>query len=735
MPLAWVGMLPTTLWRGCQSVEGQPRPFGSPFLGEEAAQTQKALPMDPAAENVAQMQQAAAAAAFQTSPDAFLTGGFPGVAGQPDDMLANAVAQVTALNATSVAPPLSAQGTAPYTAAVSHGDMGAGMALPADQEAQVQEFALKWSLPPGAMQWLRSLDESVRQVVIAEFAPRRTGVAGVDNRDLLKMLYAFGRSINNRRATAMGAISPSGNAAPIGQASTPEEAIANFAAWWSLDEAAVEWLKQLEPAVRDTVIAEFAPRYETGGEVTRLLFAFARSVQARHTSAASMSDEMRQFAHRWNLDNATVGWMLQLQPRVRDTVMREFAPRDGGDTAAKLRAFSRSVEARQPVKISNHHDPRCQQFIDYWKLEDNAIAALESLAPAVQKTVIDQFDPRGGANVNAKFIAYARSISARVPVDPNVTVQQPAVQMPRQKTGNMLIDSFCQYWGMDNDTVQYLLSLPQSMCTEIINRFDPMPGTQDINRKLRGFAKSIVGGGVGQYPAAVQQGGGGCAGVTVPPRVVPPAGGMGAPQRRDFSALGSEEEEFCTKWSFPNVPAAVEILYGLAPDVRDKVMREFAPSPRTRDVFKLFVGFANSLSRAAADGVPMGDYNSYSASADADGGGYTMQQADPLFDTGGQQQVDPESFADYWQLDEGSRALLRGLSDDVKAVVIAEFDPRGPFHDIGGKFCSFARAVASRNNGGGAASAGGKGVKRVAPANGFAGVDPASKMARPWHQQ
>ena len=55
---------------------------------------------------------------------------------------------------------------------------------------------------------------------------------------------------------------------------------------------------------------------------------------------------------------------------------------------------------------------------------------------------------------------------------------------------------------------------------------------------------------------------------------------------------------------------------------------------------------------------------------------------------------DPEQFASRWQLDEGSRALLRGLDPTAQAIVIQEFQPQGA-RDISGKFCSFARSVAS----------------------------------------
>merc|ERR1719221_1509242 len=60
----------------------------------------------------------------------------------------------------------------------------------------------------------------------------------------------------------------------------------------------------------------------------------------------------------------------------------------------------------------------------------------------------------------------------------------------------------------------------------------------------------------------------------------------------------------------------------------------------------------------------------------------------------GQDEID--HYSSKWGLDEGAKALLRGLSPEARATVIAEFQPRSNTFDASGKLCSSARSVAAR---------------------------------------
>jgi len=528
------------------------------------------------------------------------------------------------------------------------------------------------------------------------------------------------------------------------------DSVAEFAQYWDLDWSAVQWLLSVEESVRQTIIAEFSPRCDKR-DVHKMLYAFGQSVASRHAANSTMSEEMRAFTQRWAFDGCTVGWLLSLAPAVQGILINEFAPREGtGDAAAKLRAFARSVEARvslagqhrapavvapqvphsvprpagPPATVVYSRDPRYEEFVKYWGLEENSRSLLLSLSVDVQTTIIDQFNPRGEAvNVNGKFIAFARSVAAG-------------------KDAQVALESFASHWGLDGETREYIRSLPPELRSAVIARFDPAPATRDMNSKLRAFTRSlekIMGYGytngqpwaphphAGTPPAVHWQGHqaavagrptGPC-GHPAPAIVPPPSPGItttATPAPVRLGEIQQDDAEFIARWGFGPETGAMELLQSLPPEVKVRVINEFAPAPSTRDVFKLFAGFAASVARAMGvpgigagigprpwnqpTGIPEGTApwdNGMTAVASSDLSGGVAGNS------GGHPSVAPssteEEFINRWQLDEGSKALLRGLPEHVRAVVMAEFHPRPPIYDIGGKFCAFARSVAARQSG------------------------------------
>jgi len=238
----------------------------------------------------------------------------------------------------------------------------------------VSAFCYKWGLNSGAMQWLNSLTETVRDTIISQFAPR------CDPKDTHRMLYGFGRSIISRHGGGGGkggsqaAVPTASNAAPQAR-----ESLESFVARFQLDGDAIAWLHSLDPNVLTTVIAEFNPQNCGPSDAVKMLYAFGRSVSLRHQAGAAMPTELRAFAQRWSLDAAGLNWLLGLPAAVQGVVVREFAPREGVvDAMTKLRAFARSVEQRSNpsnAPPSHHGGPshsgpslaerRANEFIAY----------------------------------------------------------------------------------------------------------------------------------------------------------------------------------------------------------------------------------------------------------------------------------------------------------------------------------------------------------------------------------
>merc|ERR1712048_146760 len=111
---------------------------------------------------------------------------------------------------------------------------------------------------------------------------------------------------------------------------------------------------------------------------------------------------------------------------------------------------------------------------------------------------------------------------------------------------------------------------------------------------------------------------------------------------------------------------AWDALARLSSDIRIEVMQEFDPGPNTRDICGKLCGFASSVARKGAG-----------KSAPARTPSHAPPWSQSLW--GSSQAGQPrrrhgdsvaEQFADRWQLDEGSRALLRGLTPDAQRRVI-----------------------------------------------------------------
>jgi len=244
------------------------------------------------------------------------------------------------------------------------------------------------------------------------------------------------------------------------------------------------------------------------------------------------------------------------------------------------------------------------------------------------------------------------------------------------------VEEFVSRWGLDSSCVSFLETLPDDARTKVLEQFEPRRNTQNVSAKLRAFANTIV---TGQGRISSQ-----------PPPAEPRSPLFtGAPSSASVPSP-EEESAFLERWGLSGNQTAVDVLRRLHPPVRMRVMREFAPGQGTQDVLGKFCGFAVSVAKSAAkEGAshlpPLRAPSRHVAAPWAQPSRATNVPSHAA--TGS---MTPEQFADRWQLDAGSRALLSGLDLNAQATVIEEFQPRGDVRDMSGKFCAFARSVASR---------------------------------------
>jgi hypothetical protein len=276
--------------------------------------------------------------------------------------------------------------------------------------------------------------------------------------------------------------------------------------------------------------------------------------------------------------------------------------------------------------------------------------------------VINEFDPKAGTrDINGKLRMFAKGVLSSKPVamsrsrpeDPTMRTALSNRPFFSSNTENLdeAIHNFAHQFGLDRSTVEWVESLPDDVRDVIFKEFDPRGNTRNIGGKLKAFATTVI--------ERLERG-----------------------EQKKAPAL-SEDEQFLRHWGMETSHIARETLSRLDDHAAGKVMREFLPGQDTRDIVGKFCGFANSVANApAGEGrSPQGGFPSRHSSRPP-----PAQHAD--------------DFAEQWMLSESSRALLHGLTADVQAVVIAEFDPRGDTRNIDGKFNGFVRSVSASRSGG-----------------------------------
>jgi len=619
------------------------------------------------------------------------------------------VPAITTVSGTTPSAALRAMMAAPWREAVdTEGSLAFHDGLSLTSEA-VAEFADRWNLDTAAVEYLNSLDESVKNTVLAEFAPR-------DNtHDVAGKMYAFSRSIMSQKT----------NVAQM----TPE--LEAFAARWSLDGAAVAWLVSLPQGVLSVLMEQFEPKEDTHNIIGKMR-SFARSIQAR-IPARGMAEEannhgglthrLNDFAVKWGLEESAVSMLRTLPQVVQQTCIEEFDPKgDVVNVSGKLCAFARSIAAGRQHASQDVVDA----FAMHWGLDAGTTQFLRALPQEARSIVIEQFDPMAGTrDVSGRLRKFANGILAKGPftapaghyMDGHATrhrdvlppwvppwketsamrptsqfsagpgrFTQTATETPQAAamSSDPAIEEFVIRWGLDSSCVSFLEGLPEDACTKVLEQFDPRGNTRNVSAKLRAFANTVVDGTARRTSSQ-------------PPLPESRSALFVGPPTSTSVPSPEEEMAFLETWGLSDNQTAMDVLRRLHPPVRMRVMREFAPGHDTQDVFGKFCGFSASVAKAAAkEGAsqlpPLRASSQHTAHPPL---------AQPLWGStlsapAASGSMTPEQFAEQWQLDAGSRALLSGLDPKAQAAVINEFQPRGDVRDVSGKFCAFARSVASR---------------------------------------
>mmetsp|Transcript_9689 Transcript_9689/g.27312 ORF Transcript_9689/g.27312 Transcript_9689/m.27312 type:complete len:603 (-) Transcript_9689:92-1900(-) len=374
-----------------------------------------------------------------------------------------------------------------------------GMEAPGGLHQTLLSFAAATGLNGDSLLLLQQLPEAVAQQVMAEFAS--SGDVEAANQHF----QAFAMSMLAAPSPSMGAILP-----PSQPTTGPPEDVQEFLQRWGLGVEAAVFLESLPAETLQIVLKDFRPAGDTKNMLGRLM-GFARNIgrtmilpantapmvapamvapamaapAMAAPAAPQVPGELETFVAAWGLDEETVRFLQGLPAEALPRVIREFTPnQDTRNVGGRLRAFARSiVQAAAPAP----QDP-VQQFVEQWGLDAGSAAFLQALPEEVRLKVMLGFHPHGDTvNLQGRLQAFARGVLARA------TVGGPG---GGQHSGP--VAAFAAHWGLGGSSVALLETLPVETLQRVLSEFKPPDGTFNIDGRLQGFVKSVVGAAAGK---------------------------------------------------------------------------------------------------------------------------------------------------------------------------------------------------------------------------------------------
>mmetsp|Transcript_40185 Transcript_40185/g.87826 ORF Transcript_40185/g.87826 Transcript_40185/m.87826 type:complete len:347 (-) Transcript_40185:146-1186(-) len=292
------------------------------------------------------------------------------------------------------------------------------------------------------------------------------------------------------------------------------------------------------------------------------------------------------------------------------------------------------------------------EFIEQWKLQEEAQSVLFALPPEAQAKVMKEFAPRDiSRDANSIFIKFAQGVGGA--------------------SHNGDSEAFIAQWGLNEEARSLLASLPPTARNKVMAEFAPRDTERDANMIFLKFARGVAAGagkgwgggwgkgwgkGMGNTPwgaPATQQ--------PLHPALqswqLPTAGSSPSVAPNQVLAI----RQFAGQWGLREEAQAV--LLALAPEVRDRVMQEFSPRDVSRDANSIFIKFAQGVEQNC-QGEPLG------------------------------------TFIARWQLGPEAQTLLSSLPPQARQKVITQFAPRDAQNDVNNIFMKFAQGVMRGGKGG-----------------------------------
>jgi len=173
-----------------------------------------------------------------------------------------------------------------------------------------------------------------------------------------------------------------------------------------------------------------------------------------------------------------------------------------------------------------------------------------------------------------------------------------------------------------------------------------------------------------------------------PAHHTPMAASVGA----SFAHLPTNLRNFVASWGLGD--EAQTILLSLAPDVQERVMKEFSPHDAERDANGIFLRFARSVGAGAGPAHrQVLSHSSGELSAPARIQRPARQHAPANSQTAAHSTDEIATFVSQWNLHDDAQQVLYSLSPELMMKVMTDFSPRDTSSDVNNIFMKFAQGV------------------------------------------
>jgi len=480
------------------------------------------------------------------------------------------------------------------------------------------------------------------------------------------------------------------------------EAINEFVEKWKLDEVSAQCLFDTPDDVRERMMKEFVPRDGTRN-VNDLFQSFVKSRinqtgprrresnitggfakigmpveerrakpptqsrgRVRATHPGELCHEAIDFVHKHNLDDENQELLSQCPIEIQQRIAIEFAPKDASkDVNLLFNSFCASRLEALPQFVND----RTKDFFAKWDINEESQIKFLKLDAEMRDRVIKEFDPREGTeDMNGLFQSFVKSrvelpVKGRRPTDgrreerrafvtqeprrrsrtpPRTRAALPPPRAPRkpEPVTQEDVDAFILKWNLNEISMEALYTIPEDGLGRAMREFGPKDESADIDNLFQKFAKSRV---EGYYKDLERE-------KTAPlPRSREPSRETKRETSRPLT-LGVPLGMMSAR-SFKNKHRLNEECRAMVDSldkhqlVQTKVISEFQPKDRSRDVNQTFASFWNSRVVAA--------------------------------------------LSETYGLSEDSMQRFIELPDVKKAQVIAEFSPREGVKNMDGLFATF----------------------------------------------